>query len=540
MARTRINLRVIAILVIGFVFACGSTHAQVGNEPLSPREASRFLAQATLGANWEEIERTAEMGLQAWLDDQFQRPIGYHQPYLDEQVNMGIDVTTETRRWAWWQQVMEGPDPLRQRVAFALSEIYVISDNVDALANNPVGMANYYDMLLENSFGNFRDLLRDVSLHPVMGAYLSHLRNQRSDPSRGRYPDENYAREVMQLFSVGLFELNIDGTVQTDAMGAPIPTYDNGNITEFAKIFTGLSFASPVPDFFSGDPVWDRPMRMYQPFHEPGEKILLRAGYVPAGQPGMQDVEDAIDNLFNHPNTGPFIARRLIQRMVTSNPSPAYIRRVALAFNNNGFGVRGDMKAVITAILLDPDARKWPTAINATEGKLRENYLRRVHLARAFDAESLSGIYPLSDFNADTDFGQRPLSSPTVFNFFLPDHKPNGVIGDADLFAPEFQIITAVTAIASSDALDTQIYGAMNFDPDPFMEVRLDLTDELVIAPSVNALVDRLDLLLTYGNMSLQMRQIVLQAITQISDPVERTRLAIYLISISPEYAVVQ
>ena len=402
---------------------------------------------------------------------------------------------------------MEGPDPLRQRVALALSELFVVSDNFGAVGDNPVGLANYYDMLLDNSFGNYRDLLRDVSLHPIMGVYLSHLRNERTDPARGRYPDENYAREIQQLFSIGLFQLNIDGTLQLDAEGKPIPTYDNDDITEFAKVFTGLSYASPVPDFRGGDPVWIQPMRMYDAYHEPGPKFLLRGWYLPPGQSGMEDIDDAIDNLFQHPNVAPFISRRLIQRMVTSNPSPAYIRRVALAFQNNGHGVRGDMKAVVTAILLDPEARAWPTSINTTEGRLRENFLRRVHVARAFDAESLAHIYPIDDGSAPVNFGQRPLSSPTVFNFFLPDYQPTGVIMDAGLYAPEFQIITAVTAIASSDDLDTQIYRGMNFDPEnPFNEVTLDLSDEIALAPNVPALIDRLDVLMTYGNMSGQMR----------------------------------
>jgi uncharacterized protein (DUF1800 family) len=435
---------------------------------------------------------------------------------------------------------MEAPDPLRQRVALALSEIFVVSDNVGAIGDNPIGLANYYDMLLEHAFGNFGDLLYDVSLHPIMGVYLSHLGNERSDLSRGRFPDENYAREIMQLFSIGLFELNLDGTLQLDGDGKPIPTYDNDDITELAKVFTGLSFASAAPRFRGGEPVWDRPMRMYEAYHEPGAKLLLRGRYLPAGQSGLQDVDDAVDSLFRHPNVGPFIARRLIQRMVSSNPSPDYVRRVATVFQNNGFGVRGEMRAVITAILLDPEARAWPSAQNATKGRLRESFLRRVHLARAFDAASLARTYPIADQPAPIDFGQRPLSSPTVFNFFLPDHQPTGPITDAGLYAPEFQIITAVTAIASADQLENQIVRGMNSADDEFHEVRLDLTDEIAVALDTSSLIDRLDLMLTYGNMSGRMRQILVQAIEQLDDPVERAQLALYLIAISPEYAVIQ
>lgn len=539
MADTRTTRFVCALTIVAIATLSGVARAQSSQEPLTPRDASRFLAQATFGANWEEIHRTSEIGLQSWLDDQFRRPIGYHQPYVDDLASRGVEVDAATRRWSWWQQVMEAPDPLRQRIALALSEIFVVSDD-SALADTPVGLANYYDMLLAHSFGNFRDLILDITLHPVMGRYLSHLGNEPSNPARGRFPDENYAREIMQLFTIGLFELNIDGTLKLDSAAKPIPTYDNTDITQFAKVFTGLSFASATPTFRGGTPVWTRPMRMYDEYHEPGPKYLLRGKYLPAGQSGMEDVQDAIDNLFHHPNVGPFLARRLIQRLVTSNPSPAYIRRVATVFQDNGEGVRGDLQAVVSAILLDPEAREWPTTVDSTGGRLRESFLRRVHLARAFDARSLARTYLISDNSAPVNFGQRPLSSPTVFNFFLPDYQPSGPIRDADLYAPEFQIITAVTAIASADALGSQIDRAMNSNDNDFHEVRLDLADEIALAPNAPALIDRLDLLMTYGNMSGQMRQIVFQAIDQIDDPQDRARVAIYLIAISPEYAVVQ
>jgi len=225
---------------------------------------------------------------------------------------------------------------------------------------------------------------------------------------------------------------------------------------------------------------------------------------------------------------------------VTSNPTPAYVRRVAEAFGNNGNGVRGDMRAVIRAVLLDPEARTWPTTAISFEGRVRESFLRRVHLARAFNAANLLRDYPIDDPRAPVDFGQRPLSSPTVFNFFLPDHQPTGEIANRGLYAPEFQIITAVTAIASADHLETQITTAMNSSLNPLAAVRLDLTDEIALAPNVTALIDRLDLLMTYGNMSGQMRQILVENVSRLSDPTERAQMALYLIAISPEYAVIQ
>ncbi|HKQ61372.1 MAG TPA: DUF1800 family protein [Candidatus Polarisedimenticolaceae bacterium] len=519
--------------VLLLVAACAS-----GVQAETPREASRFLAQATLGADWQEIQRTANLGFPAWLDEQFARPLGYQQPMLDERARVGLELTADHRRWSWWQQVMRGPDPLRQRVALALSEIFVVSDNLGEISENPRGLANYYDTLLRDAFGNYRDLLRDVTLHPIMGVYLSHLRNERS--SGGRFPDENYAREVMQLFSIGLFRLHPDGSYVLDGQGRPIPTYDNDDITEFAKIFTGLAFAGSDFDFHEGQELWTAPMRMYDAFHEPGPKHLLRGRYVPAGQTGMQDVDDAIDDLFQHPNVGPFIGRKLIQRLVTSNPSRAYLARVSAAFADNGAGVRGDLRAVVRAILLDPEARRWPQESAIGEGMLRESFLRRVHLARAFDAANLVGSYPIDDGGAPTDFSQRPLSSPTVFNFFLPDYQPAGPIADAGLVAPEFQIITAVTAITSANALQSQVESAMNGDPNDALEVRLDLDEEIAIAADPRALVDRLDLLLLYGNMSQPMREVLLHALEQRTDPVERAELAVYLISISPEYVVVK
>jgi uncharacterized protein (DUF1800 family) len=522
------------------VLAAGIFAGESARAAMAPAEASRFLSQATLGADWEEIHRCASMGREAWLDDQFGRPIGFHQPELDDRVRMGVEVTAQHRRWSWWRQVMEGPDPLRQRVALALSEIFVVSDNQDAVGSNPQGLANYYDMLLRNAFGNYRDLLRDVTLHPIMGAYLSHLRNEKSNPRAGRYPDENYAREIMQLFSIGLYLLHPDGSYVLDGAGRPIPTYDNDDITELAKVFTGLAFDGPDRDFRGGQPVWTAPMRMYQEFHEPGPKSLLRGKYLPAGQTGMQDVEDAIDNLYRHPNVGPFLGRRLIQRLVKSNPGPEYIARVSAVFDDNGRGERGDLGAVVRAILLDPEALAWPREGDIEGGMLRESFLRRVHLARAFNARNGASSFPISDGGAPETFGQRPLSSPTVFNFFFPDHQPNGPIADAGLVAPEFQIMTTITAITSANELRRQVTRGMNSDPVDALEVRLDLSDEIGIASDARALVDRLDLLLMYGTMSPQMRTVLLGILERVPDPEERARLAVQLLVISPEYNVLK
>lgn len=508
--------------------------------PQTPETAARLLAQATLGADWETIQTVSTMGLEEWLQQQFAQPIGLHQPFVDARIAQGLDTWAQHRRWAWWEQVMISPDLLRQRVAMALSEIMVVSEFSQPIADNPDGAANYWDTLLDHSFGNFRDLLLDVTLHPCMGVYLSHLRNRKSDPSIGRYPDENYAREVMQLFTIGLYELEPDGSQTLDAQNDPIPTYDNGDITEMAKVFTGLAFGGPEPHFQWGQAIYTTPMIMFENEHESGPKQLLRGETIPDGQSGMQDVEQAIDNLFNHPNVGPFIGRRLIQRLVTSNPSPAYIRRVTRAFDDDGAGVRGNMQAVLRAVLLDPEARNLDRIDDPHHGMQREPFLRRVHLARAFNAANAYGTFPISDWDAPTVFGQRPLSSPSVFNFFQPDYQPAGAIADAGLYAPEFQITTSVTTIAGDNEMRTAMDYTLNWDDDLANRVTLDMSDELAIADDPDALVDRLDLLLTYGNLSDATWTLVRDTIAQRSDLESRVRMAIYLIVTSPDYVILK
>ena len=439
------------------------------------------------------------------------------------------------RRLAWWHRTVTARDALRQRVAFALSEIFVVSDNVDALIINPFALGGYYDMLLENAFGNFRDLLRDVSLHPAMGIYLSHVNNRRSDPDNNTFPDENYAREIMQLFSIGLFELNLDGSVRVDENGRPIPTYSNVEIREFAKIFTGLSyggsnayFGNPIPEFLA-------PMQMFDAAHEPGAKSLLNGLVVPAGQTGMQDIEAAIDNLFNHPNVGPFIGKQLIQRLVTSNPSPAYVERVARAFNGDSTGVRGDMRAVIRAVLLDVEA----SAAAADFGKLREPVVRYASILRQFGATSDDGFIANTGYFLQELGKQHPLSAPSVFNFFLPAHAPAGEIADAGLVAPEFQITTSNSIVGLSNLIDFIVIGDFVTDaPEPFAPVSLDFSDYVAIADDVDALVDRLELVLTADTLDPVTRQAIADVLSDIEEPEIRTRIALYLFLISPDYAV--
>ena len=523
-----------------------------GTTSLDPQqEASRFLAQATFGGDRDLIDEVVTTGLESWLDDQLALPANPTLPDVQALVaaNPGdseVDLYLYFD-WVWWQRAMTAPDLVRHRVAFALSQIFVVSRREDTLFDSGDGMASYHDVLLRNAFGNARDLLLEVALHPMMGVYLSHALNRRSDPSLNRFPDENFAREVMQLFSIGLFELHPYGSQVLDGEGQPIPTYSNAEITEMAKIFTGLTFAPEEP----GDPIeWDEsdnlvdPMAMFEPEHEPGPKTLIGGVVVPAGQTGMEDIEAAIDVLFDHPNLGPFLGRQLIQRLVTSNPSPAYIARISAVFADNGSGVRGDLAAVIRAILLDPEARDSSRIDDPTFGKVREPIIRWIQLGRAFHLFSETGLFRHFGGTSleDEDFGelepmaQYPYFSPSVFNFFSPFHQPAGGLVDAGLVSPEMEIIHSYTSIATINMVDRAIFQEhhLSDQDDP---LALDLDTEDAIEDPV-ALVDHLDLLLTYGTLSAASRQTILDAILPIEDSYDRAMLALYLLMISPDYAV--
>lgn len=541
------------------------------------QEASRFLAQATLGANTDQITDVVNNGYETWIDTQFTLPKTETLTYMWDVINAVYQVedipllSTPPFRWAWWQAVMVNPDQLRQRVAMALSEIMVISTKTDLLEDFSTAVAYFYDLLLTHAFGNFRDLLYAVTLSPAMGYYLSHAGNRKADPATNRFPDENFAREVMQLFSIGLFELNLDGTHQVDGNGDSIPTYTNSDISEFAKVFTGLTYTvsalwaeeeidpNTSAGFAEAPMEWDNtsaPLEMYDQFHEPGAKQLLNGFTIPAGQTGMQDINDAIDNLFNHPNVGPFIGRLLIQRMVKSNPSPAYIARVATAFNDNGSGVRGDMQAVVKAILLDDEARN-PTFINDPEnGMLREPFVRYTHLCRAFEAFNEEGenLFYNSGESAAEVLGQYPFASPSVFNFFSPDYRPLGPLDSQGLVAPEFQIMTSVTAVTLSNFWDLAVFdwlmevpeGLEPDDPPGTMmpavsPVLLDLDPYWQMEGDVNALIDAFDLLLTYGTLSAEMRTIIHTALSGLDDDWDEViRFAIILFLNCPEYAILK
>jgi len=558
---------VLGSVVTGTVFLANETDAS----PPSAKEAARFLVQASFGPDQdstndvdhipENVEELITMGFEAWIDDQFTRPAGYLQPFVEFAPSLP-QYYTDMKVGSWWNRVMgvpslvpggppQLPDPLRQRVAFALSQILVISDRPETLAVEPDGMANYYDMLLTNSFRNYRDLLFNVTMHPCMGFYLSHLKNRKPDPINNIFPDENYAREVMQLFSIGLWELNQDGTRRLDTNGLPIPTYDNSDITEFARVFTGLSYGpSNQTSFLNAQQNFETPMKMWDIHHDCDPKTLLNGMPLPArvaqtntGAAGMLDVNAAMDNLFWHTNVAPFIGKQLIQRFVTSNPSTGFVARVSAAFNNNGSGVRGDMQAVIKAILLDEEARDPAQMTNPTFGKQREPFLRVVNFARAFNAAASNGVYELDDFNMD--HYQQVLNAPSVFNFYLPGYTPPGALANAGLVGPEFQILNAGSAISAPNYYYQSIPGSLHrWGASTQKAVELNLTQEHAMLNDIDGLIRRLDLALMYGTLTPREFQIIREAAARVTTgwlwQEERIYLTIYLMVTSPEFCVMR
>ncbi len=537
----------------------------VGLNP-TEEDASRFLAQASFGANYETIQDVVNIGIEAWVDQQLLMPPTYLTPiaqsFYDGQVangtiNPAIEdyFGSDQATAAYMQIIMTSPDQLRHRVAYALSQLWVVSGMEEELSGNGFAISDYYDLLVANAFGNYRDIMSEMTLSVQMGHYLSHLNNPKADPDENIHPDENYAREIMQLFTIGLHELNMNGTYQLDASGDLIPTYDNNDIKEFAQVFTGLGGSVPSVynpegevEFYSDiyDIDMTAPMIMYEEFHDESSKILLNGTVLPAGQTGMQDINDALDHLFNHPNVAPFVSHKLIQRLVTSNPSPDYIERVANVFADNGMGVRGDMQAVVKAILMDQEARRCAQRSNPTNGLLVEPLLRRTRFLKAFDPYNDQNVFYDDSYWFWEDTRQMVFHAPTVFNFYKPGYMPPGPIGTAGLTAPEFEIMYSATAIGYINQAYAWTWweypiGAAIGEEE--IETFLDFTDEEALIDNHEALMDRLDLLLCHGNMTAFTRNNIISALNAIDQPwneEDKVTLAVYLTLMSPDYVILK
>ena len=501
-------------------------------------DAARLLAQATFGPSISTIEEVIDIGgPEAWIDDQLSKPIGYHLPVLQ---NNGGGAGRTARYDAFWQQALYADDQLRQRVAFALSEILVVSDVPDVFAYHSTLLTSYYDLLMQHGLGNYRDLLKAVTLSPAMGIFLSMMGNEKPDAATGQRADENYAREIMQLFSIGLEQLNNNGTVRTGSNGQPLPTYQQTDVENLARTLTGWSWDLPTwrPVYYPSVSQEEGHMIAFPAHHDTDSKQFLNTP-VPAGQTPEQDLNIALDTLFAHPNVGPFIAKQLIQRLVTSNPSPAYVGRIASVFNENiqGEGERGNLGAVVKAILMDREARDADIAADNHYGKLREPLLRFSHLLRAFEVQDRvrvrAGYYVAP---------HAPLTANSVFNFFSPSFSPAGPIKDAGLVAPEFQINSESRINRLNKAMLSVVQHDNYFT---FSSTVLNLTTERALFATPQRLIDHLNLLLMSGSMSDNLQQLLLRYMAEnknLANPDDERILrdVIFLVITSAEYSVQQ
>ena len=517
--------------------------AQAGERPSQP-DAARFLSQATFGVrSVEEIEALRGEGYAHWLWRHFNTPTMVHTSYLEWQrlTREDLKPTQNMSYEAIWQQWLFGEDQLRARVAFALSQILVVSNSADDLP--PHAMSSYMDLLNQHAFGNFGELLHKVTLHPTMGYFLNMATSEKENEKAGIRPNENYAREILQLFSVGMVMLNADGSVQMDSTGRPVPSYNEDVVKGFAQAFTGWTFAASDKNFRELDESmesnWFTPMRSNASYHSTGPKLLLEGAVLPGGGTPEQDVAGAVRSAFNHPNVGPFIGRQLIQRLVTSNPSPAYIARITAAFNNNGQGVRGDLRTVVSAVLLDAEARDPSLGANGRFGKQREPVVRFANMMRGLGANSANGLNGIHELdNSDKSLGQSPLLSPTVFNFFQPSYTQAGPIMNAGLVAPEFQITTETTVVGGLNFFAGVIKGGGYGGGDS--RLKLNFAPLLALAADAAALIERLNLMFFNSQMSAATRgrlTTLLQAINA-NQPESRVKSALIVTSLSPDFVI--
>lgn len=538
----------------------GSGAYRSGGSPtgrVSRVDAARLLMQSSFGPTRQSLATVRRMGVPGWIDDQINnQPATLHRDYIEgifrdfdgprTALNYSFNsmsdfVNGENVQTAFARAATTSPDQLRQRVAFALSQILVVSRQDGNLVNLPRGLSSYYDILVTNAFGNYFDILQTVTFHPAMGRYLSHVGNQPPAPEISRFPDENYAREVMQLFSIGLWELNPDGTRKLDSRGEPIPTYSNSEITHLARVMTGFWFGgNPWGSGGWQDADYAIPMEMHAEYHDFDRKVLLGGRVIPSRLPSVEnayaDVNDAVRMLFEHNNTPAFVGRALIQFLVTDNPSTNYVHRIHDVFVDNGHGVRGDMAAVIKAILLDPEARDPAFAESApTFGRMREPVARAMHLARLTRVNREGDMLWFNPEFYEQAF-QAPLMAPTVFNFFRPSYKPPGILKAGDLSGQVFQITTSYSALSFPNLMwELSNEGFTHWSGYAF---RPDFRDEIDLASDVEALIDHVNLLCCANRMSVGTRDILRNALNAAPTPVDKARLSIYLALMSPEGAV--
>lgn len=543
------------------------------NNPASNEDAARFLLQAQFAASDADITAVRSKGYASWLNAQFDAPAevtGFS--WLDSRGYGAVSSVTRYYDSSYpgdymiWNQLMTSGDAVRKRLALALSEYFVVSLNGLDVSWRSHVLAAWWDLLAANAFGNFRKLLEDVTLNAAMGLYLNTKGNMKENAATGRAPDENFGREVMQLFTLGLYQLNLDGSEKRGADGSKLDTYTQSDISNIARVFTGWDFdqsqntntLEPVQKRNISSTAFARlPMQLNPARHSTLAASFLGSN-VPAGTEGRAALKIALDTLFNHPNVGPFFGRQMIQRLVTSNPSPAYVARVASAFNNNGAGVRGDLKAVFSAVLLDKEARGAAGLSQPGFGKLREPMLRLVQWGRSFGIASARGSWKIGDLsNPASQLGQSPLRSPSVFNFFRPGYVPSSsALSATQTTAPEFQLVNESSVggylnymqgvirngifVNAPDLPNNASNAANGFD------ISAAYGAELALAGDAAALVKRLNLLLCAGQLSSDNQALIINAlnatvITEASnDKARRDRVAagVLLVMASADYLI--
>ena len=508
--------------------------------PPTAVEASRFLAQASMGATHDEITNVQTSGYAAWLDAQF--ALAPSPSRWDWLVSKGYDEVTANKNSengiepALWRKLLAAPDTLRQRVTLALSELVVASISGFSGGWMAFSAAAYMDMLEANAFGNYRTLLQQLATSPAMGEYLTFRGNNKANPSTGANPDENFAREIMQLFTIGLVQLNLDGTPKLVG-GVAQETYALDDISGLARVFTGWNYDLGASD--TTTPAYKkRPMTVVAKSHESGVKTFLGTT-IAANTTGEASLQKALDTIFAHANVAPFVSRQLIQRLVTSNPSPAYVTRVATVFNNDGAGVKGNLNAVIRTILLDDEARSAANLSSASFGKQREPIMRLIGWARAFKATSPTDAWAIGNTSdGGSRLGQSPMRSPTVFNFFRPGYVPPGSAFDsAGLVAPEFQLTNESSVVGYINYMQTAVSQGIG-------DVKADYNALLPMADTPQVLLDELNLLLAAGQLSSATLTTIKTAITAMpattTDTARLNRIyaALVLVMASPEFIV--
>jgi uncharacterized protein (DUF1800 family) len=500
--------------------------------------AARLLDQATFGPTLTDIEHVQQIGIDAYITEQINTP----QTMLPNIPAAPTSVCSAANylpceQSEWWKTMLNGPDQLRQRVAFALSEIFVVST---ASTVSPIAIAAYQNTLAGDAFGNFSTILHDVTLSPAMGAYLNMLNSNK--PATGQIANENYGRELMQLFTTGIDMLNQDGTLQLDSSGNPIPVYTEADVEAFARAYTGWTYATStggVPSKFpNGTANYFSPMVAVESAHDTTSKALLNGTVLPAGQTAEQDLAGAISNLFAHPNVGPFICRQLIQHLVASNPSPAYVGRISAVFSNNGKGVRGDMQAVVRAILEDAEARAGDTNPNFDGGHLREDLLYTTNLLRGLGFTSTSPIGDYSTVNPFvTALGELPYASTSVFNFFPPNYSIPGT----NTNAPEFSLENTGSAIVRLTLADNVVYSKLAYfkgDLSATSALGITASKTGVAATDAGNLVDSLGIIFMHGQMPAQMRAAIVNHVATLTNVAQRVRVATYLVITSSQYKI--